>query len=70
MKKYTIIIEETVAEEFELEAKDSNEALKIAEEKYAKGEFVLCPGEIQHKQLYVLEPYKKAESSANFNPQC
>ena len=70
MGKYTVVIEETAAEEFELEAKDSDEALKIVEEKYSKGEFVLCPGELQHKQMFVLESYNehKKETSGLFRP--
>lgn len=56
MTKYTIAIEETVVEEFEIEANDSGEALDIAAEKYRKGEFVLCPGEVQFKQMTVVKP--------------
>lgn len=33
MKKYTIAIEETIVKEFEVYAKDSEEAMKIAEKK-------------------------------------
>lgn len=56
MKKYTIAIEETVVEEFEIEANDFSEALDIASEKYRKGEIVLCSGEVQFKQIAVVKP--------------
>ncbi len=56
MKKYTIAIEETIVDEFEIEANDFNEAMNIAEEKYRKGEFVLSPGEVQFKQIAVISP--------------
>ena len=56
MKKYTIAIEETIVDEFEIEANDFNEAMNIAEEKYRKGEFVLSPREVQFKQMAVISP--------------
>ena len=56
MKKYTIAIEETVVEEFEVEANNFREALDIASEKYCKGEFVLSPGEVQFKQMAIVKP--------------
>lgn len=56
MKKYTIAIEETVVEEFEVEAIDFGDALNIAAEKYRNGEFVLSPGEAQFKQMTIVAP--------------
>lgn len=56
MKKYTIAIEETVVDKFEIEANDFNEAIDIAKEKYSKGELVLSPGEVQFKQIAVISP--------------
>ena len=61
MTKYTIAIEETVVEEFEIEANDFGEALNIVAKKYRKGEIVLCPGEVQFKQMTVVKP--KCEST-------
>ena len=55
MEKYTIAIEETVVEEFEIEANDFSEALDIAIEKYYKGEIVLCSGEVQMKKMAVVK---------------
>lgn len=59
MKKFTIAIEETVVEEFEVEADTAKEALYIAQNKYKKGEFVLSPGEVQFKQLSIVRPESK-----------
>lgn len=56
MKNYTKIIEETVAEQFKVSANDAEEALKIAEERYKKCDFVLEPGEVIYKQISVVEP--------------
>ena len=56
MQIYKIAIEETVVEEFEVMANSAEEALEIAEEKYQDGEFVLAPGEVQHKQMAIIEP--------------
>lgn len=55
MEKYTIAIEETVVEEFEIEANVFSEALDIAIEKYYKGEIVLCSGEVQMKKTAVVK---------------
>ena len=55
MKKFTIAIEETVVQEFEVWAEDCFEALGIAEEKYNKGEFVLAPREVQFRQMASVE---------------
>ena len=56
MKKYIIAIEEIIVDEFEVEANNYGEALQVAEEKYFKGEFVLCPGEIQFRKMAVVKP--------------
>lgn len=56
MGKFKVAIEETVVGEFEVEAGSAAEALIKAEENYHKGEFVLEPGEVQFKQIAVVEP--------------
>lgn len=56
MQTYKIGIEEIVSGEFEVEAEDAEQALEIAKEKYHSGEFVLEPGELQSKNIAVLEP--------------
>lgn len=55
MKTFTIAIEETVVEEFKVKAINAEEALKIAERKYKNQEFILCPGEVQFKQMAVID---------------
>lgn len=45
--KYTIIIEETVSEEFTLEAESQKEALEEAERLYREGKWVLEPGYLE-----------------------
>ena len=53
MGKFTVVIEETIVDEFEVEAADFGEALDIAVKKYRKGEFVLSPGNVQFKQMAI-----------------
>lgn len=55
-KKYTIAIEETIVKEYEVIANDDEEALKIAVDKYKSGIFILEPGEIQYKQMAIVQP--------------
>lgn len=57
-KRYTITIEETVAQDFEVEAETVEKALEIAKEKYNNAEFVLEPGELIHKQIAIKNPLK------------
>ena len=38
-KKFVVAIEETVVKEFEVYAKNEDEALEMAEKKYISGEF-------------------------------
>ncbi len=66
MKKYTIAIEETIVKEFEVYAKDSEEAMKIAEKKYKNGEFILDPGEVQFKQMCISKPTSKVTEWSEF----
>ena len=54
MNKYTIAIEETVVGEFEITAENETEALRIAEDKYKHGDIMICPGELQFKQMAVV----------------
>lgn len=56
MKKYTIAIEELSVKEFMVFADDSEEAMKIAEDKYKKCEFILDPGEVQLVQMSIINP--------------
>lgn len=56
MKKYTIAIEELSVKEFMVFADDSEAAMKIAEDKYKKCEFILDPGEVQLVQMSIINP--------------
>ncbi|MCQ2049875.1 MAG: DpnD/PcfM family protein [Candidatus Saccharibacteria bacterium] len=53
--KYTITIEETVAKDFEIEARGADEAYEIAERKYKSGDFVLDPGRSLNSLINRLE---------------
>ena len=59
MQKFTVFIEEIVGEKFEVEAKDSQEAVNIAKEKYRDGTFVLEPGNLMFKRLAVADPQRE-----------
>lgn len=66
MKKYVIAIEETITDKFEVEAENADTALKMAEGKYRNGEFVLCPGELQFKQMCIVQPECDATEWSKF----
>jgi rRNA-processing protein FCF1 len=57
MQKYTILIEETVVEQFEVVAKTEKEAIEIARKKYKNEEFILESGEVQYAQMAVVQPF-------------
>lgn len=56
--KYTIIIEETVSEEFILETKSRKVALEEARRLYRQGKWVLEPGNLVEVRFQVLEEEK------------
>lgn len=56
MSTYIVAIEETISQEFLIEAENTEQAAKIAEEKYKNGEFVLESGEVSFKQMAVSKP--------------
>ena len=53
MKKYQIVIEETVVDDFTVEADSPQEAQSIAEQLYHDGKIVLENGEVQTKRIAV-----------------
>jgi len=55
MELFCIAIEETVINEFFIEANDEIEAIDIAIRKYDDGEFVLDPGHLTARQMAVVE---------------
>ena len=56
--KYTIIIEETVSEEFTLEAANEKEAMEEARRLCRQGVWVLEPGNLVEVRFQVLEEEK------------
>lgn len=66
MKKYVVTIEEVVSQDFEVWAEEGEDPLKIAEEKYWTGEFILSPGEVQHRQMAVHSPDSEAAEWVEF----
>ncbi len=56
--KYTIIIEETVSEEFTLEAANEKEALEEVRRLDRQGKWVLEPGNLVKVRFQVLEEEK------------
>lgn len=64
-KTFIVTIEETVDQDFEVEAVDMEEAEEIAIEKYNNGEFVLEPGNLTDKMISVRDP--ETDESTSFN---
>ena len=56
MKKFVVSIEELVCKDFSIEANSIEEAIAIAESKYANGDLVLDPGEVQKKSICAYDP--------------
>lgn len=54
-RKYKIIVEELISEEFLIEADSKEDAVKEAIRKYNASEIVLCPGNVEQKRLCVTE---------------
>lgn len=51
MRKFMVTIEETVSQDFDVEANSQEEAIKIVRDKYRNGEFVLEPGNLEQAQI-------------------
>lgn len=58
-KKYIVTIEEVVSDDFEIEATNFDEAIKIAEDKYRNTEIILSPGILIYKQMRVHDEENK-----------
>lgn len=54
-KLFQVTIEETVVECFDVYAKNIDEAVLIAENKYKNGEFVLSPGDVTNKRIFAID---------------
>ncbi len=66
MKTFSVTIEETIAETFEIEANSYDDAMETAIIKYNKKEIGLLPGELQHKQISVYNPDKNKQDWFEF----
>ena len=66
MNKFIITIEETVSQEFEVEAENAELAVETAKNKYRNGEFTLEPGEVCFKQMTVVKPYNEVTEWIEF----
>ena len=49
------MIEETISEEFEIDAESKEDAVSKAIEKYKLGEFVLDPGNLESRKIAVFD---------------
>lgn len=66
IKKYIVTIEETVSQNFEVEAENAEQAIELAENKYKNGEFVLEPGDVCFKQMAIMNPDDEATEWIEF----
>ena len=55
MKKYRVVIEETVSEEFEIEATSEEEAVSNAIQEYDAGNLVVGSDNVEHRQISVID---------------
>lgn len=62
-KKYNVIIEEIVSQNFEVEAESLEDALMIASNKYHTGIFVLEPGELESVTAMAEDEETKEETN-------
>ena len=54
MKKYHVVIEEIISEEFEIEANSEEDAISKAINEYDSGSFVLSPGNVEGRQIAIV----------------
>lgn len=55
MRKYRVVIEETISEEFEIEANSEEEAVSKAIQEYKSGNFVIGSDNVEHRQISVVD---------------
>ena len=54
MKKYRVVIEETISEEFEIEAISEDDAISKAIQEYNEGNFVVGSDNVECRQISVV----------------
>jgi hypothetical protein len=52
--RYTVLVEEVVSQEFAVEAVSPEEALRVAENQYRKGETMLEPGNLEQVSMKIV----------------
>lgn len=65
-KKFSVAIEETLVQEFEIFADTAEKAMEIAKEKYKECILILSSGEVQFKQIAIVRPEKEATEWCEF----
>jgi hypothetical protein len=63
MEKFIITLEEIFDHSFEVEAKNAEDALEIAEQKYWNNEFVIPRNNPQFRQIAITDSFPNHESS-------
>lgn len=66
MKEFTISIEELIVQEFKVMADNVEKAMETAEKNYRNGKFVLESGEVQFKQMAVVNPCEEVTEWIEF----
>lgn len=54
-KLFQITIEETISECFDVYADNIDEAIQMTEDKYNNGEFILAPGNITNRKMFIVD---------------
>lgn len=55
MRKYRVVIEETISEEFEIEANSEEDAVSKAIQEYEAGNFVVGSDNVECRQISVVD---------------
>lgn len=66
MEKYVIAMEETIVQEFEINADSAEEAMQLAEERYRNGKYILESGEVQFRQMSIVKPIAESTEWMDF----
>ena len=54
MRKYHVVIEETISETFEIEASSEDDAISGAIQEYNVGNFVVYSDNVEHRQISII----------------